>query len=212
MSIFWSLITLAGVHLLAVASPGPGFLSVVQTSVRNPRRIMLLHVLGMGLASATWACGAAFGLQEVLVRAAGVYRLLQLAGGLYLAWIGIQAWRHSGETMHAISASAGPAHLRPMQALRRGYATNIANPKVMVFYVSIFTAILRPEMPAWVRFVAIAIMLVDNMMWYGGVGFLLSSPGAQAAYGRAKTAIDRTAGTVMLLFGLRLVWGARRSA
>jgi threonine efflux protein len=211
MPILLSLLTLAGVHLIAVASPGPGFLSVVQTSVRNPRRIMLMHVLGMGLASATWACGAAFGVQAVLVKAAGVYRVLQLAGGLYLAWIGVQSWRHAREPMLPAEGAGVPAHLRPMQALRRGFGTNIANPKVMVFYVSIFTAILRPDVPVWVRFVAIGIMLVDNMLWYGGVGYLLSTSKAQAGYGRAKAAIDRTAGTVMFLFGLKLMWNARRA-
>ena len=211
MPILWSLATLMGVHLVAVISPGPGFLSVIQTAVRNPRRIMFLHVLGMGLASLTWACGAVFGMQAVLTRAVGLYRVLQIAGGLYLVWVGIQSWRHAKEPIHPPEQAAAE-HLRPLEALRRGYATNIANPKVMVFYVSIFTAVLHPGMPGWVRFVALAIMLVDNLAWYGSVGVLLSSPRAQRSYERAKTAIDRTAGSVMLLFGLRLVWGARRGA
>ncbi|GAC1420862.1 MAG: threonine export protein RhtC [Acidobacteriaceae bacterium] len=211
MQILFSLLTLAGVHLIAVASPGPGFLSVVQTSLRNPRKIMLLHVLGMGLASALWACAAAFGVQALLVRVAWLYRILELAGGVYLAWVGVQSWRHSREELVAQTAPA-PDHLRPLQAVRRGFATNIANPKVMVFYVSIFTAILRPETPGWVRLCAIGITLVDNMLWYGSVGLLLSTAPAQAGYGRAKTMIDRVSGSVMFLFGLKLIWSARRAA
>ena len=69
MPIFWSLLTLVGVHLLAVASPGPAFVSMVQTSVRNPRNVTLTQVLGLGLASATWACAALFGLEALLTRA-----------------------------------------------------------------------------------------------------------------------------------------------
>lgn len=213
MNILLSLLTLAGVHLIAVASPGPGFLSVVQTSLRNPRRILFLHVLGMGLASALRASAAAFGLEAVLFRAAGLYRALEIAGGLYLCWIGLQAWQHAHQPLPSAGAvGAVPAHLTPRQALRRGFATNLANPKVMVFYVSIFTALLKPWMPAWVRWLAIGIMFVDNMLWYGSVGSLLSSPRAQATYGRAKTALDRTAGSVMLCFGLALIWGARKAA
>ena len=210
MSILLSLLTLMGVHLIAVASPGPGFLSVVQTSVQNPRRIMLMHVLGMATASALWASAAVFGVQALLMKVAGLYRLLEFAGGLYLAFVGIQSWRHAKHKLPPPSTT-GAAHLRPLEAMRRGFATNIANPKVMVFYVSIFTAILKPGMPLWVRFVAIGIMVFDNFVWYSGVGFLLSTAKAQAGYARAKTAIDRVAGTVMFCFGLELIWSARRS-
>lgn len=185
---------------------------MVQTSVRNPRRIMLLHILGMGLASSVWASAAAFGVQALMVRVAWLYRTLELAGGLYLAWVGIQSWLHAKERLIETATQAAPDRLKPLQAVRRGFATNIANPKVMVFYVSIFTAILKPEMALWVRFCAIAIMLLDNLLWYGSVGYLLSTTRAQGAYGRAKPVIDRVAGTVMFGFGLKLIWDARRPA
>ena len=210
MTILWSLLTLAGVHLLAVASPGPAFVSVIQTSVRNPRRVTLSHVLGLGLASALWACSAIFGLEALLVRFANLYRILQLAGGLYLAWIGIQAWRHAKNPLPTPSERS--AAITPARAIRRGFSTNIANPKVMVFYGSIFTALLRPDMPSWVRPTAIGITIFNNVAWYGSLGLLLSSSKAQAAYTRAKVTIDRVAGTVMFLFGLKLIWGARRAA
>ena len=210
MPIFWSLLTLVGVHLLAVASPGPAFVSMVQTSVRNPRHVTLMQVVGLGLASATWACAALFGLEALLTRVAGLYRILQIAGGLYLAWIGVQSWRHAKRPL--LVSAEGVAVLMPMQALRKGYTTNIANPKVMVFYGSIFTAILKPDMPGWVRLAAFVIVIFDNLAWYGSLGMLLSSGRVQRSYARAKAGIDRTAGTVMLLFGLKLVWAARRAA
>jgi threonine/homoserine/homoserine lactone efflux protein len=170
---------------------------------------MLLHVLGLGLASVLWACAVGFGMEALLMRVAGLYRILQLLGGLYLAWIGIQAWRHAKNALPV--AVQGAALITPAQAIRRGFSTNIANPKVMVFYASIFTAVLKPGLPVWVRVAAIGIVLFDNLMWYGSLGLLLSSARAQNTYTRAKTAIDRTAGTVMFLFGLKLVWDARRA-
>jgi len=210
MVIFWSLLALMGVHLLAVASPGPGFVSVIQTAVRNPRRIMFMHVFGLGLASAVWASSAVFGLQTLMVRMAGVYRVLELAGGLYLMWIGFKSWRHAKAPLPV--PVDGGTELTAGQAVWRGFSTNIANPKVMVFYVSIFTAVLRPGMPAWVRLVAICITIFDNMALYGTLGTLISTPRAQAGYIAMKSRIDRVAGTVMLGFGAKLVWSARRVA
>jgi threonine efflux protein len=208
MPIFWSLLALAGVHLLAVASPGPAFISVVQTSVRCSRRITLFHVLGLGLAVMVWATATLFGLEALLTRITWLYRLLQFAGGLYLAYIGVQSIRHAKDPIHADTVTRLPTPKTPLQALGRGFTTNIANPKVMVFFASIFTAILKPGMPLWVRFAAIAIVYANETLWNGALGLLLSSPRSQRTYIRLKSTIDRTAGTVMLLFGLKLIYGA----
>jgi threonine efflux protein len=183
--------------------------SVVQTAVRNPRRIMLMHVLGLGLASAVWACSAIFGVQALMVKVVGLYRVMQLAGGLYLMWIGFKSWRYAKAPLPA--PKEGGAELTAGQAVWRGFSTNIANPKVMVFYVSIFTAVLRPGMPHWVGLAAVCITLFDNMAVYGTLGSLLGTEKAQNGYVRLKAKIDRVAGTVMLGFGAKLVWGARHA-
>jgi len=208
MSIFWSLITLAGVHLLAVASPGPAFVSVIQTSTSNPRRIAVVHVLGLGTAVLVWATAAVFGMEALLARVAWLYRVLEFGGGLYLVYIGIQSFRHARKPLAAPANDVVPAHLTLLQAFRRGFTTNFANPKVMVFFASIFSAVLKPGGPLWVRFAAITIVFLNETLWDGGLSLLLSTAPAQRAYTRAKSAIDRTAGVFMSLFGFRLVWGA----
>jgi threonine efflux protein len=208
MPIFWSLLTLAGVHLLAVASPGPAFVSVVQTSTSNPRRITGLHVLGLGTAIFVWATAAVFGMEALLTRVAWLYRFLEVGGGLYLVYIGIQSFRHAREPLAVAVGAEGVAHLTATQAFRSGFTTNFANPKVMVFFASIFSAVLKPGSPLWVRIAAITIVFLNETLWDGALGLLLSTPHAQRVYRRAKTAIDRAAGTFMSLFGLRLIWGA----
>ena len=78
----------------------------------------------------------------------------------------------------------------------------------IVFFASIFSAVLKPGIPFWARLVAIAIVFLNETLWDGGLGLLLSTAHAQRVYARAKANIDRTAGVVMSLFGLRLIWEA----
>jgi len=128
MPVFWSLLTLAGVHLLAVASPGPAFVSIVQTSTSNPRRITVVHVLGLGAAIFVWATAAVFGMQALLARVAWLYRFLEVGGGLYLLYVGIQSIRHAKDRLITGVDSDQIALLTPFQAFRRGFTTNFANP------------------------------------------------------------------------------------
>ncbi len=213
MSAFLPLATLAGVHLIAAVSPGPAVLSTIQTSVSSSRKMTLLHVLGLGLAVATWAAATIIGLEALLVSFASLFRVLQGAGGLYLLYIGVQSWRHARNPLPGVKLgeTAIPAELPQrsvFESLRRGYLTNIANPKVMVFFAGIFTAVLAPSMPAWARLAAVGIVFFNETVWNGMLGLLLSTPRAQRAYLCSKTAIDRSAGAFMSLFGLRLIYGA----
>jgi threonine/homoserine/homoserine lactone efflux protein len=206
-----ALLALAGIHLLAVASPGPAFVATIQISVRQSRGNALLHSLGLGLGVFTWAAGALFGLQALMLHVSWLYRTLQLAGGLYLVYIGVQSWRHAKNPIAAGSFPEGK-DLTGRSALRRGFSTNLANPKVMVFFASIFSAVLDPGWPRWVRLSALIIVFMNETVWNGALALLLSTARAQSAYMRAKAAIDRTAGSFMTLFGCRLIWGATGAA
>lgn len=201
------LLAIAAVHLAAVASPGPSFVATIQLAARHSRKIVVWHALGLSLAALTWAVVSVLGIQVVIMRASWLYRTLQLAGGIYLFYIGWRAWRSSGRLI--ITPDTRPAPLSTGVALRRGFATNIANPKVMVFFASIFASLLNPGMPVWVRFAALAIVAIDELCWYATVGWILSSASAQRAYERAKTGVDRIAGSAMMLFGAKLIWSAR---
>lgn len=207
-----ALLALMGVHLLAVASPGPAFVATIQISVRQSRTHALLHSLGLGLAVLAWAMGALFGLQALMQNVAGLFGALQLAGGLYLVYIGIQSWLHAPDPLGHSPEGPATRALTPWQAFARGFATNISNPKVMVFFASIFSLVLDPAWPAWVRALVLLIVFLDETVWNGALAILLSTKRAQTAYLKAKTTVDRIAGACMFAFGGRLIWGATRQA
>jgi threonine/homoserine/homoserine lactone efflux protein len=85
----------------------------------------------------------------------------------------------------------------------------MTNPKVAVFFASVFASVYGTGMPKWVNLVVLAVIAVDEMVWYTIVALAFSSRPAQAAYGRAKRWIDRAFGTFLALFGLRLLWNLR---
>jgi threonine efflux protein len=82
----------------------------------------------------------------------------------------------------------------------------------MVFFASIFSAVLNPAWPVWVRVMALVAVFMNETVWNGALAILLSTNQAQTAYLRAKAGIDRTAGSFMMLFGGRLIWGASHLA
>ncbi len=204
-------LTLAGIaaaNLLAAASPGPAFVLVSRTAITHGRVTGWLTGLGVASASFTWAVAATLGLGVLLAQVGWLYTLMKLMGGAYLVWIGVQAIMHARSPLTG-NGIVGPAMSRA-RAWRTGYAAGMTNPKVIVFFGSIFLTLFGPDTPLWVRLAALAIVAVDETFWYSLVATLFSTRRARAVYGRAKAWVDRIAGGVMLAFGLRLIATARR--
>ncbi len=204
-----TLASIAAVHLMAAASPGPAFIMVTRVSIGEGRSAALGAALGVASAALIWAIAATLGMAVLLREAAWLYGALKLAGGLYLLWLGLQAWRHAATPLATM-----PAGISEMSALRAwwlGLSSNLTNPKVIVFFSSIFVMLFTPQTPGWVRLAALAIVALNEGLWYTLVALLFSSRPAQAGYRKAKAWIDRATGTVMILFGVRLIWDARSS-
>src|SRR5260221_9493695 len=134
-------LTLAGigaVQLMAAMSLGQAFLVVTRISVGESRRVALAATFGVTNAALFWAIAATLGVHVLLAEAAWLYGALKLAGGAYLVWLGIQAWRHAG--MALAPATSSTLSMNRWQVWRAGFSTDVAQPEGVVFFGGIFLA------------------------------------------------------------------------
>jgi threonine/homoserine/homoserine lactone efflux protein len=197
------LAALAALNLAAAASPGPGFVLVSRTAAGSGRRSAMLAAAGTVCASVIWAAAAVLGLQVVLAKAATVYRVLQFAGGLYLALAGLAIWRGARAPLEVSSGSGEVPH-----AFRRGLLLGLSNPKVIIFFGTIFAAVFSPSRGASFKWAALVVVLIVETSWYGGVAALFGIRPVQSAYRRVKTVVERVFGGFLVLFGGRISYNS----
>src|SRR5690242_20899330 len=119
-------LTIAVVHLIALLSPGPDFFFVSQTAVSRSRKQALFGVLGITLGIALWSALALLGLQLLLHRVAWLQQLIAVAGGLYLAWMGLRMLRGAFGPVPAAQVDTAAVPGGELAALRAGLLTNLA--------------------------------------------------------------------------------------
>jgi len=207
MSYALALAGLAFVHLLAVASPGPSFLLVAQLAAARSRRSALLAALAMMIGALLWAAAALFGLQLLFARFETLYLVLRVAGGLYLLWIALQIFRHAAvaaPTIERVEPRAGD-----LTVFRHALLVQLSNPKIAVFFGTIFVALLPADPPLWVLAAVLAIVAIDELGWFTLVALLFSAGPARRLYRRAQSSIDRITGLVLGGLGLRLIFDQR---
>lgn len=208
-----SLFSILAALALGAISPGPSFLFVTRTSVALSRRDGVAAAAGMGLGAAI-VCGLALvGLRALIAEAGWLYIGFKLAGGVYLIYLAWRLWRGA----KAPGATTEPADTqRPAKGLVRSFllalATQLSNPKTIVVIGGIFAALMPAHVPLWMYLAIPPIQFVVETSWYTFVAMVMSSTAPRAIYLRARTGIDRAAGCVLGVLGLRLILEGAKGA
>jgi threonine/homoserine/homoserine lactone efflux protein len=200
---------IAAAIAIGAASPGPSFVMVARTSVSLSRMDGLAAALGMGIGGLLFACVSLLGLQSVLLAVPSLYLVLKVAGGLYLAWLGIQIWRHAKSPLPERLPDESSRIRSTRRSLLLALTTQISNPKAAIVYASVFAAFLPPQTSfAFNAAIALVVFAIETG-WYAVVAMALSAQRPRAIYLHYKAWIDRLASTVMVGLGLRLAASAR---
>jgi threonine/homoserine/homoserine lactone efflux protein len=203
-----ALLGLAVVHLLAVASPGPSTVLVIQTAAVAGRRGGLLAALAMMVGALLWATAALFGLQALFARFEWLYFAFRVGGAIYLLYLAVTLWRHARDPLPEIPIG-GTVRLTGWQGFLRALLLQLSNPKIMVFFGSIFLSLLPANLPVWMDATVLAIVALNEFVWFALLALLFSGGPARAFYRRAKFWLDRFMGGALALLGLRLVFASR---
>lgn len=195
-----TLLSLVAVDLLAAATPGPNFFLVTHTALGRARRYGGAVVIGIAAANLVWCLAVAFGLAAVFAMSPWLYALLRVVGGSYLVYLGLSLWQAKADAPAIIGARD-----TIFAAVARGFLTNVSNPKSVIYFGSVFAVFVRPDTPAWVQVAAVAIVLVDTIIWYGCVAIAFGAAAVQQRYLKFRKPLNRTAGTLIALFGARLL-------
>ena len=198
-----------GVYALAVMSPGPSFLLVARTSLARSRQTGLLTALGIASGSFVYAVATLFGLTLVLIYVPALAAAVQVAGGLYLGWLGLRMILSRGLELPE-SGAAGPIPAGDgWRAYRQGLITNLANPKVAAFFVGLFATVISPAMEDWARIAVLVGVTAVDVAWHVVLATAFSASRAQAVYRRFGRWIDRAFGALLIAVGAKLIWEAR---
>ncbi len=204
-----ALLGIASAIAIGAASPGPSFIMVARRAVMSGRGDGLFAALGMGVGGLLFASLALFGLNGLLVAVPQVYFVLKVAGGLYLAYLGVCIWRGAKTALPEASVGSNALAESKATSFLLALTTQMSNPKAAIIYASVFAAFLpaRPSL-AFNLSVATVVLFIETG-WYALVAIALSAHAPRAWYLRFKSWIDRVAGGVMVALGVKLVTTAR---
>lgn len=193
-----------GVLLVVVFTPGPDFAVVLRHSLGGPARGVRAAAGNVtGLACHTTA--AALGLSAVLAARPDVLTVIRLAGAAYLGWLAVQAIRAA---CARDAAATHPARARSAHPYLDGLATNLLNPKALLFFLGLIPQFVVPGPTVTAQLLLLAgTTVVAAVLWWTVV--ILAAARGRAVLGRARVrrAVDGVTGGVLLAVAVGIARG-----
>lgn len=202
-----SFLTVASLQFLAMVSPGPDFALVTKNALLYPRRESVYTALGIALGLSIHISYCIFGLAIVISHSLFLFNLLKYLGASYLIYIGIKSWY---AVIPVFKNNIDPAiHLSTLsvfQAIQQGFLCNLLNPKAALFFLGLFTLVIKPQTPLWQQGIFGIWMVAVTFIWFSCVACFITQPKVRDKLQRIQPIVVKTLAVLLVIMGVGLLF------
>src|SRR5262249_16580611 len=185
-------------------TPGPAVLLVIAEGMRSGLRSALASNLRILAGNAVYFALSATPLGALFLASYDLFFAIKWIGAAYVVFLGVRAFFDSGEESASPEASP-PAPRGALSAFGTAFATQISNPKAIVFFASIVPQFIDPKdsVPRQVAILGVTSVIAEFFV-LAGYG-LVAARGAHLVLDpRYARLTNRVSGAVLVLAGCGL--------
>lgn len=191
------------VGLIAVIIPGPDFAVVTSIALRQGRRAGIQTTLGISLGILLWGVATSFGLSALLERSGRAFAVVKLLGAVYLLYLGIRTMAAALRS-NRIDDAAKMQRTQWSTPFMKGLMTNLLNPKVGIFFLSLLPQFLDPRASFLEIELLAFLQSVNSFCWFTLCTVLVAHLRPLLAIRRNQRILDATTGSVFIGLGARI--------
>lgn len=200
--------TLALVHFLAVLSPGSDFAITVKQSIVYGRNTAIITSIGFGIGVCIHVFYTLIGVGLIISKYPLFFYISKVLGAAYLTYLAVSLLK----SKRKVGLESNSNFVKKVQApsvgnaLWTGILTNAMNPKVTLFFLSIFTAIVSRETPLFIQVGYGAWMSTVNALWFVLVSLFFSHEKVREKFLKFGHWFERGMGVILLGLALKLAF------
>lgn len=196
--------TVALLNLFAAMSPGPDFVMAVKNSLVYSRRTGIFTAIGIGLGIGVHIFYCAAGVGYLIKTSALLFSVVKFLGAAYLIYLGAMSFISKGTKLEPGNTRATKEKTW-VEALKTGFLTNVLNPKATLFFLGLFTMVIKPDTPRHVIAIIGAIMILTAIGWFIVVAIFFTQKSVQGAFTRVEKYFNRFFGVLLVAFGIKII-------
>ncbi|TAK94772.1 LysE family translocator [Patescibacteria group bacterium] len=195
---------LAAIALLGAMSPGADFVLVSRNALVYSRRTGIFTALGIGLGVLVHVFYTLAGIGLIISQSILLFNLIKLAGAAYLIYLGAKSLRARPQQLAVAKADESKKDISSLKAVAMGVATNALNPKVTLFFLSLFVQFISVGTPLGIQ---VALGLETALIigaWFVLVAFMFSHDWLKAKLQKFGHWFERLTGAALIALGIKV--------
>jgi threonine/homoserine/homoserine lactone efflux protein len=159
-------VTLFVLGFALAASPGPDSFLIVRNTLVEGRRIGFMTLLGNRIGLCAHLAAAIAGLSVALQNSPALYLGVRLLGAAYLVYLGASNMVSRARQASAAAVTGSGGGMASVTAVRQGLLNNLLNPKVSLFFLSLFPQFATGDLLSRSPVTVAVVFLAGNTLWY----------------------------------------------
>lgn len=201
-----SVLAFLGVAFVIIATPGPDTALTIRNGLSGGRRSGIATAAGVSLGQLVWSVATGFGVATLLETSRPAFEVLRWAGAAYLVLLGARsiwsALRRRSSAEVGSTRDGGPTTL---QALRQGLISNLANPKMPAFFLSLLPQFVAPGQGQLAGFIGLgAIFAGLTFAWLVGYAVVIHRMRVLFQRSAVRRTLEAVTGAALVTLGARV--------
>lgn len=199
--------TIALIALLSAMSPGPDFLVVTQNALARSRIHGVLASIGVALGLCIHSLYCVTGVAAIISHSLLLFEAIKIIGCAYLAYLGAKNLFSTPKNVMVSSVAGGKAaqSLPLYQAFKEGFAANILNPKCTLFMLALFTLVIAPETPTWLKATFGLEVIIIGLAWFIFLSCIITHHRVQVKLNHYQGLISKLSGLLLIALSAKIL-------
>jgi len=195
---------LALVCLAGAASPGPSWILLINSVVKDGHKAGIAFSIAHGLGIFVYAVLVVSGLIILLSVAPWFSIALELTGLLFLLWLSFSMIKNSFQEPSIDAGTSDMVSAPLLMSFRNGFLIVFLNPKIAAFFLAIFSQFLNTASNLEGKFIMVATATVVDGLWYTLLTFVIAVPKFTNFVKISEKKIEFSLGFLLLIFSIVL--------
>ena len=200
-----SILAITGLMIVTLASPGPDFAIIVKNSIIYSRKTALFTALGIALGILIHVTYTLLGFGIIIAKTPWLFSIFKYLGAAYLIYIGFKGLRAKKSHID-FEGKKMTKDISTASAISAGFFTNALNPKAMLFFVSLFSALMSPDTSSVIMTIYAIIIFTTTLVWFSLVAFFLSGKKTRKYFSNFGYLIERITGIILCVLGVFMLF------
>ncbi|MGE0560220.1 MAG: LysE family translocator [Flavobacteriales bacterium] len=193
------------IHLMAVISPGPDFIMALRNSLTYSRKTGIYTAVGFGLGIGVHVFYCVFGLALIISTSEIAFNIIKYLGVAYLAYIGVMSIVSKSSNIE-VGKESHLADISSLRAIRIGFFTNVLNPKATLFFLSLFTFVIGPDVPSSVSWILGLMMMINTTIWFSLVAIFFTQMRIRTIFNQYQNVFNTVFGILLISVAIKIVF------